>query len=283
MKIKSRVLKIFTATIVAALLIVGCAKGNDSKNTSTSNSKEVKKVLVATSGSPKPYVWVNEKNELDGYDIAVVKEIAGLLPQYDIQFEKTQFPSIFAGIDSGRYQVGANNITKKPEREQKYLFGNEYYYMNQTLIITKKGRTDIKSLEDLGGKKISVNPGGFSQLFIEQFNKDHPNNKIVVNYTNQDDSKTYQDINSGASDFTFAEKVMLQNIKDTYKIDLDYVELPKEQMIKIQDPAAYFVFSKTGDGPKIRDDFDNAIKTLIKNGKLKELSIKYFGSDYTGR
>lgn len=283
MSIKSKVLKILIATIASAVLISGCVKSDSSKSASTSNGKEVKKILVATSGSPKPYVWVNEKNELDGYDIAVVKAIAEVLPQYDIQFEKTEFPSIFAGIDSGRYQVGANNITKKPEREQKYLFGSEYYYMNQTLIIVKKGRTDIKSLEDLGGKKISINPGGFAQLFVEQFNKDHPNNKIIANYTKQDEGKTYQDVNSGVSDFTFAEKVMLQNIKDTYKIDLDYIELQKDQMIKIQDPAAYFVFSKTGDGPKIKEDFDNAIKTLIKNGKLKELSIKYFGGDYTGR
>lgn len=283
MKIKSKILKIIAATIASVVLLVGCSKTDNYQNTSTSNGKEVKKILVATSGEPKPYVWVNEKNELDGYDIAVVKAIAGILPQYDIQFEKTKFSSIFAGIDSGRYQVGANNITKKPEREQKYLFGKEYYYMNQTLIIVKKGRSDIKSLEDLGGKKISVNPGGFEQLFVEQFNKEHPNNKIIVNYTDQNQAKTYQDVNSGASDFTFAERVMLQNIKDTYKIDLDYIALPKEEMVKIQDPAAYFVFSKTGDGPKIRDDFDNAIKTLIKNGKLKEISIKYLGGDYTGK
>ena len=243
---------------------------------------KVKKLLIGTAGEPKPFLWVNEKNELDGFDITVLKEIDKLLPQYEFQYEKTEFPSIFAGIDSGRYQVGANNITKKPGREVKYLFGNEYYSYNTTVILVKKGRTDIKTLDDLSGKKVIVNAsGGFSQLFVEQFNKDHPTKKIVAVYSDQDSSKTYQDVAAGTVDFTFAEKVMIQNIKDTYKIDFDYVELPKAQAAQIQNPGAYFIFSKIGDGPQIRDAFDESIKTLRKSGKLKEISIKYLGADYT--
>jgi len=111
--------------------------------------------------------------------------------------------------------------------------------------------------------------------------KADPDKKINGIYTDQDSSKTYQDIASGALDFTFSEKLMLSVIKDTYKIDLDYVELPKEQSQKIQDPAAYFIFSKIGDGPKIQAAFDGAIRTLKANGKLKALSVQFLGGDYT--
>lgn len=286
MKIKNVFLKITASALIGVLLFSGCSKsGKDESKTNAdvpTGGQKIQKLLIGTSGSPKPYSYLNEKNELDGYDIAVLKEIDALLPEYQIEFEKTEFQSIFAGIDSGRYQVGANNITKKPEREEKYLFGNEYYYFNTTVVVVKKGRTDIKSLDDLAGKKTPVSAsGGFGQLFIEQYNKEHPDKKIQGVYTDQDSAKTYQDINAGLFDFTFAEKVMIKFIEETYKIDLDYVELPREQFEKIQNPHAYFIFSKTGDGPKIRDAFDGALGTLIKNGKLKELSEKYLGGDYS--
>jgi len=269
---KSHGLRIIAGAALVALISVAPALAQT----------KTKKLLIGTAGSPKPFLWVNEKNELDGFDITVLKEIDKLLPQYEFQLEKTEFPSIFAGIDSGRYQVGANNISKKPAREEKYLFGKEYYSYNTTVVLVRKGRTDIKTLADLSGKKVIVNAGGgFAQLFVEQFNKDNPSKKINIVYSEQDAAKTYQDIAAGAVDFTFAEKVMVQAIKDTYKLDFDYVELPKAQAEQIQNPGAYFIFSKIGDGPQIRDAFDEAIRTLKKNGKLKEISIKYLGSDFT--
>jgi polar amino acid transport system substrate-binding protein len=270
----------FTAAVALTVIATGCSKAAD--QASSTGEQKVKTLLVGTSGGPKPYVYVDPNNNLDGYDIAVLKEIDKLLPQYDIQFEKTEFPSIFAGIDSGRYQIGANNITKKPEREEKYLFSNEYYYFNRTVVVVKKGRTDIKTINDLAGKTIPISPGGgFEQLFVEQFNKEHPDKEIKPAYTEQDQIKTYQDIANGAADFTFAEKVMLRDIEKEYGIALDTVELPKEEIEKIQNPKAYFIFSKTGDGPAIRDAFDGALRTLLDNGKLKELSIQYLGADYT--
>lgn len=268
--------------LASTLLLAGCGKESDGTSAPASDKQKVQKLLVGTSGGPKPYVYLNNNNNLDGYDIAVLKEIDKLLPQYEIEFEATEFSSIFAGIDSGRYQIGANNITKKPEREEKYLFGNEYYYFNKTVVVVKKGRTDIQSIGDLAGKTIPVSPGGgFEQLFVEQFNKEHPDNKIHVTYTDQDRVKTYQDIAAGTVDFTFAERVMLKDIEQDYGIPLDTVELSKEDILKVQDPKAYFIFSKTGDGPAIRDAFDGALRTLLANGRLKEISNQYLEADYT--
>ncbi|OPA75274.1 hypothetical protein BVG16_22010 [Paenibacillus selenitireducens] len=283
MKSKRYAASILLALTLAGIsLLAGCGEKTDSSSVNASGSVKVQKLLVGTSGGPKPYVYQDEKNNLDGYDIAVLKEIDKLLPQYEIQFEVTEFPSIFAGIDSGRYQIGANNITKKPEREEKYLFGNEYYYFNKTVVVVKKGRTDIKSLADLGGKTIPISPGGgFEQLFVEEFNKEHPDDKIKVKYTDQDLAKTYQDIDAGTVDFTFAEKVMLRDVQKDFNLELGFVDLPKEEIQKVQDPKAYFVFSKTGDGPAIRDAFDGALRTLLDNGRLKEISNQYLDGDYT--
>ena len=113
--------RIFLVIGVIALLLSGC---------STQKKNEVTKILVGTDGDTRPYTYYDENKQLTGYDIAVVKALDELLPQYQFEFEVTEFSSIFAGIDSGRYQMGANNISKNEERERKYLYGDQYYLYN---------------------------------------------------------------------------------------------------------------------------------------------------------
>ena len=172
---------IFVLTI---FLLAGCR--------SQSDEQDVTKILVGTDGDTKPYTYFDENNELTGYDIAVVKAIDEMLPQYEISFEVTEFTGIFAGIDSSRYQMAANNITKNPERESKYLFGNQSYLYNNAVIAVQSDRTDIQSLDDLGGKTTVIKPSGsFQQAFVENYNATHPDNPILFTYSDQDYLKTY--------------------------------------------------------------------------------------------
>jgi polar amino acid transport system substrate-binding protein len=238
------------------------------------------RILAGTSGGPAPYGWVNPDGSLDGYDSAVIAAVAEELPQYQFEVEKTEFPSIFAGLDSGRYQIGVNNISWRKEREEKYLYAKTHYIYNDTGIVVRKGRTDIRGVEDLGGKTNVVAPGGaFPQLFAEEFNAAHPANPIKITYSDQDALKSFQDIESGALDFLVAELVIVETRRKEFGIDVDFISLPREEQEKVQNPKSYFIFPRTAEGEKIRDDVDGVFQRLLANGKLKDLSIKYFGYD----
>jgi polar amino acid transport system substrate-binding protein len=247
---------------------------------------EVTKVLIGNAASPKPYAYRNENDELVGYEVDVINAIDALLPEYEFSFEVTEFTSIFAGIDSGRYGMGTNNFTKKPEREEKYLFANEYFVYNYTVAVVKKGRDDIKTLDDLGGKTAESTVGGFAQIFFEAYNETHPDNPIVVNFTESDVVKQLQNVVYGATDFTFLETVMFDSYKEEYPElieELTYVEFTKEETATIQDPYAWYIYPKTAEGEALRDAVDAALLELVADGTLKELSIKHFGFDMTGR
>lgn len=246
-----------------------------------SGTAQVKHILVGTDGSTRPYTYYDENNQLTGYDIAVVKAIDELLPQYEIDFEVTEFQSIFAGIDSGRYQVGANNISKNPEREEKYLFGRQYYLYNHAVIGVKPGRTDITKLSDLAGKRTPVNPvGTFLQSFLEKYNEDHPDGKIDFFYSEQDYLKTYQEIMDGTVDFMLNEEIVLNAFIDEYNIDMDVIALSDEETNQVMNPEGYFIFPNTEEGQQIRDAFDKALLELIDNGTLSEISKEFLGRDY---
>lgn len=272
--------------ILLSLFLTGCAAQSTSGDGSGADGGndgaiQVKHLLVGTDGSTVPYTYYDENNQLTGYDIAVVKAIDELLPEYEIDFEVTEFQSIFAGIDSGRYQVGANNISKNTEREAKYTFGRQYYLYNHAVIGVKRGRKDIQSLDNLAGKRTPVNPvGTFLQSFMEKYNKDHPDAPIDFFYSEQDYLKTYQEILDGTVDFMLNEEIVLNALIDEYDLDLDVIALSDEETNEVMNPEGYFIFPKTKEGEQIRDDFDRALLTLIDNGTLSEISREFLGRDY---
>jgi len=277
------------ASIMLAVLLTVSACSGSTSTTSTGDAVDENaiQILIGTSGSPKPYIYTTDDNELTGYDIQVVKEIDKLLEDYQFSFEITEFASIFGGIDSGRYQMGVNNLTKKPEREEKYLFANEYYVYNWTVAVVKAGRTDIKTIADLAGKKVYVDSsGGFAQLFFDSYNAQHPDNPILTEFSGADTIKVLTDIASGTVDFLLMEQVMVEDYIAQYpdlEGKIETVSFSQEETQEIQDPYGWFIYPKTADGEKTRDAVDEAIRTLASNGTLKALSEEYFGFDMTGR
>lgn len=297
MKATKKLLSLTTAAVLAGVLITGCGGQSGKNDTQAADSKkeaavteaskdsaaEVKKVKIGTGASAKPYIYTDDNNNIIGYEAEVIQAIDDYLPDYEFEFEITDFPSIFLGIDSGIYQMGANNITKKPEREEKYLFANEYDMYNYTVAIVRKGEDGIKTLEDLGGRKTYVgSSGGFAQFFIESYNAEHAANPILTEYTEADQIKSYQDLANGVIDFTLTEIVMFDSYLEEYpdlKEQLEYVQFSDEETAEIQDPYGWFIYPKTDEGEEIRDAVDKALSALKEDGTITKISDKYLGYD----
>ncbi|MDR2615561.1 MAG: transporter substrate-binding domain-containing protein [Oscillospiraceae bacterium] len=248
-----------------------------------------KKVLIGNSGGPRPYAYLSD-DEITyiGYDYELIAAIDELLPEYDFEIEVTEFASIFAGVDSGRYLMGMNNITKKPEREEKYLFGKEFYSYNTHGLLVRKDNTDIYDIEDLGGKKVYTSGDGvlFSDVFYRTFNEQHPGNEIITVLSGADSTKTTQDLVDGVVDFALSSAVSFEISKNNFPELYEQLELrplTPEQTKEIEDPYAWYIFPKTDEGQALADAIDGALVELAATGKMQELSIKYFGFNMTGR
>ena len=288
-------------TVLAGALLAGC--GSDDAQTTAANDTaqtaavettaaetedvEVKTVLIGTSGSTKHYIYTDENDNLIGYDAEIIYAIDELLPEYDFEFETTDFSSIFLGIDSGRYQMGVNNISWKEERAEKYLFSDEYVCYNYTGAVVRKDDTSVTTLEDLAGKKTySGTSGLFSQLFIEKFNETHQDNPIEQIYTEADTIKQYQDLVDGVVDFSFSESVMFDAYLEGYpelKESLSFVTFSEEETASIQDPYTWFIYPKTDEGEELKEAVDGALRQLKEDGTVTELALKYIGYDTVGK
>lgn len=289
-KIKSLLL-LATLTTSLVLALTGCGSSSSEAQKSTSSTAassaassstaaDRTKIVIATGGMPKPFTYVNDKNELEGYDIEVVKAIFGTLPQYEISFEKTEFPSIFAGLDSDRYQVGANNFAMNEKRKEKYIYTNAIF-KNQYVIAVKDDRTDIKSFADLQGKTTEVTAGVNYTTALENYNKDHTDKPVKLQYTEADLLPILQNVESGKYDFQLIDAAMLKNYINEYKLKIKTVVLSEEETKLIGAPFSYLLVSKGPNGEQLSKDINGALDKLVKDGTIGKISIKYFGDDFS--
>jgi polar amino acid transport system substrate-binding protein len=289
MKLQKRhitVLTIIALIIAFAPVMTACSSdsggtagsADNAASEETETTEATTAVLIGTSGAPAPYNWVNEDGTLDGYEPAVLAELGKLLPQYAFSHEITDFGSIFTGIDTGRYLMGSNNLSRTPEREERYYFADENHIYNSLVIAFKKGREDIKTVEDISGKSTVTGSDGVAfQLFLESYNDAHSDAPINITYSDQDWLVTFRNIDNGTQDFGVWERAVLQSYEDEFGIDLDFIALDSEDTYGLLNLESYFAFPKTDEGLKLRDDVSDALKTLKDNGKLIELSEEYFG------
>lgn len=254
---------------------------NDAAKSTTGNTIDTKiKITIGTSGAPKPFTYINENNELEGYDIDVVKAIFKELPQYEINFEQTEFPSVLAGLDSDRYQVGANSFAMNEKRKEKYLASNAIF-KNQLVIAVAEDRTDINSFNDLKGKSTEVQTGINYTTALERYNETNKDNPVILNYTEADLTNILQNVESGKYDFQLLDQAMLNTYIKEFGLKIKSIKLTDEETKLIGTPNTYLLLSKGQYGEQLQRDINTVLEKLLKDGTIAGISKQYFGDDFS--
>lgn len=257
--------KIFALLLVAALTL----------SVSAAFAQEPKVVSVGTEAAYPPFNYTTEEGEIDGYDVAVIRAIDELIPEITFEFVPTAWDSIFVALESGKFDLIANQINKNPAREEKYQFSELPYSFAGNSIIFKAGRTDINGVADLHGKTVAAGVGSYNTTWLEEYNAKN-GNPITISYTDGNISLVLQDIVTGRVDATINSEVTTKLIADELKLDLQYVLIDDTGITE-----QYLLFSRSETSNEIKPLVDAALKTLIENGTLGELSVKYLGADYS--
>ncbi len=253
------------------------APAETTETTETADSGEVKVYQIATEGAYAPYNYVGEDGQPDGYDIAVAKAVDELIPEVEFTYQAVEWSSIFAGLEAGRYDLIVSQTAKTPERQEKYLFTETPYAWDLGAIAYKAGRDDIKSLDDLEGKTLTVGVGSSNASFIEGWNEEHGNIVNVV-YGDGDINKALLDVQEGRVDATLVSPVTAKLTVDEQGLDVEFA------LRNDEDPQpVYWLFANTAENEELVPLVDDALKQLIESGKLSEISKQYLGEDYSSK
>lgn len=103
-------------------------------------------LTVGTEGTYEPFTYHDkDTDKLTGYDVEVITEVAKRLG-LKVDFKETQWDSMFAGLNSKRFDVVANQVGKT-DRENQYDFSDKYT-TSSAVVVTKK-TTTILSLKQM--------------------------------------------------------------------------------------------------------------------------------------
>ena len=150
-------------SFVLALTIVGvsaCSARNNSTNNGSSTAapknlletiKSQGKIRIGTEGTYAPFTFHDSTGALTGFDVDIANEVAKRLG-VKAEFVETKWDGMFAGLDAKRFDAVINEVTIKPDREAKYDFSTPYI-TSRAVLIVREDNNDIKSFEDLKGRK----------------------------------------------------------------------------------------------------------------------------------
>lgn len=255
-----------TNILVITILIISMILGACAQEKTVGEEDIIK---VGTSGGYKPYTFMNEKEELDGFDVDIWKEIGNRLGK-KVEFKTAEFSGLFGLIDTKQINTIANQITITEERLKKYLFTNPYVYYGAQLVV-KKGDESIKSLEDLKGKKVGVSLGSNYEQMVREFDV---NNEIeVITYENYQAS--LQDVSLGRIHAVLNDR--LAGVKAIEESGLD-LQLGGEPIEKLSNA---FPLVKSSENEELIKEINKALLDMREDGTLKEISMKWFNIDIT--
>jgi polar amino acid transport system substrate-binding protein len=111
-------------------------------------------IVVSTDANYAPQSFINDKGELEGFDISVAKEMAKRLG-VKVKHVTPDWDLITAGKWGKRWDVSIGSMTPTAERKQALLFTMPYY-SSPAQFAVHKDNTTIKTIADLAGKRIGI-------------------------------------------------------------------------------------------------------------------------------
>lgn len=221
-------------------------------------------LIVALEGAWQPWSYHDETDALVGYDVEVSRAIAeklGVEPEY----VESDWDSLFAGLDAGRYDLVCNGVEVTEERSKTYDFTTPYGYIH-TAIAVRSDNEDITSFEDLAGKTTANSLASTYMELAEQYGATVQGIDTL--------EETIQLLTSGRIDATLNADVSFY----------DYLNVHPEADFKLvaftEDASHVCIPLRKGDETaSLLEAINNAIEELRAEGTLTELSEKYFGQD----
>jgi L-cystine transport system substrate-binding protein len=242
-------------------------KDNKAAETAEDNDllKQVKddgKILIGTEGTYPPFTFHDESGNLTGFDVELATEVAKRLG-VEPEFEETQWDAMFAGLDAKRFDMIANQVGIRPDRQEKYDFSDPYI-TSSAVLIAHAENDKVKAFEDIKG----LNSAQSMTSNYADMAKELGANLVGVEGFTQ----SVELISSKRVDVTINDKL-------TY---LDFKKQKPDAPIKLvatSDDASVsgFMFRKKSE--TLVDEVNKALKDIIDDGTYKKISEKWFGED----
>ncbi|MBW1867256.1 MAG: transporter substrate-binding domain-containing protein [Deltaproteobacteria bacterium] len=240
-------------------------------------------IKVSTDANYAPQSYLNDKGELEGFDISVAKEVAKRLG-VKIKFVTPDWDLITAGKWGKRWDISIGSMTPTKERMNALHFTMPYYSTPAQFAV-HKDNTTIKSLKDLAGKHIGV---ATETTYDRYLARDLELVGIKMKYQDWDARKitTYPTDSNAVEDLALGDGVRIDALLTAKPTVFQAIKSGCGGGCPIKmlgDPVFYEHLSIALDKsrPNSSESYlkklNQILSSMYKDGKLVELSMQFYG------
>ena len=126
------------------------------------------KMVVATSGDYPPFAFYDAQYQLDGFDVALLKEI-GIRLNIPIELKDIAFDGLGNAIQLGQIDLAAAAISITPERQAVFDFSNVYFNSSTSVLANQNSPlTSITSPDQIVSLRTGVQNKTVFQGWIQE-------------------------------------------------------------------------------------------------------------------
>ena len=236
---------ILIALIVSTLCLLSGCEGQ----------QEDRKLIFATSAEYPPFEY-KVGGILTGFEIELGMMIAEELG-WKIEFKDMQFSSVLPAVQSGIADAGISTITITEKRKKNFDFSIPYYVNNMAIIFHKE--RPIEGESDFISKKIACQLGTTMEMWLKE------NAKGAKIITTDNNIQAIEALKVG-----YVDGVLIDTMQAAGFMEKNPQLIFKE--IGSADSGYAIIFRK---GSVIKNQVNQALKILEKNGTIEKLKKKY--------
>lgn len=260
-----------TAAAEGAEVSESAAEGEAAESTDESLQKVLAsgKFILGLDATFEPMGYTNENDEIVGFDIDVAEEVCARMG-VELVKEPIDWDTKEQDLAVGRIDCIWNGMSINPSREEQMNLSEPY--MKNEMVFVVPASSDVAAMGDLAGKNIAVQNGSSAQDILEASELCTSDNPVTVTAM-ATNVEALQQLELGLVDAVFLDSVVA-NYQIT-SAGKDYKVLPDG----LEEEEYAIGFRK--EDQALRDEVQKILGEMKADGKLGEISTKWFGSDIT--
>jgi ABC-type amino acid transport substrate-binding protein len=255
--------------LIALILTAGLAsaQGHDDRLNSINKTKIIK---IAYRTDARPFSFLNENKKPAGYTVDLCKLVVRSLDkqlgvqEFDIQWVPVTTQTRFEAVANGMADMECGSSTATLSRMKQVDFSS-FVFIESTGLVVKRD-SNIRSFNDLAGKKIAVIAGTTNERAIAEKNQRLNLNASIVEVTDRNDGIAA--LEGGRTDAFASDKLLL--VSAQFKNPQALVMLPDDLSIE-----PYAIVLPRGDWA-LRLAVNTALARIYGNGEVLTIFNKWF-------
>jgi polar amino acid transport system substrate-binding protein len=258
-----------TGLLIAGFVLAACSKQEPAAPASVASAPAAtpapaKVYVVGTDAAYAPFESQNEKGEIVGFDIDVVRAVAQKAG-IEVKFVNTPWEGIFNTLQQGDRDLLVSAITITDERKQTMGFTSPYFDAQQ--LIAVKQNSKVTKFDDLKKLKVGVQTGTTGDEVITKLQGKNSTNIKRFEST----PLALKELEAGGVDAVVADNGVVNNY-----VANNSAQKFKTVSDKAFQPEQYGLAVKKGN-TELLEKLNKGLADVKADGTYDQIYAKYFG------